>query len=239
MSALFAGFGRLFRPNRRSHMKNDSLILSLTQSLSLLGIALGLSACGPTNESSQSSGGGGTVGGTGKVLKFSAIPNQNATELKAKFDPMAAHLADELGVPVEFVPSADYKASVEMFKNGQIQLAWFGGVTGVQAHHAVAGARAIVSEMRKYDERLYRKPRWLVLNKIDVVAPDERARVAAEFRRRLRTKAPLFAISAATGEGCAELVAAIARFLPSVSGQAAPGGEPRAPGERAVAGGRG
>jgi phosphonate transport system substrate-binding protein len=57
---------------------------------------------------------------------------------------MAAHLADELGVPVEFVPSADYKASVEMFKNGQIQLAWFGGVTGVQAHHAVAGARAIV-----------------------------------------------------------------------------------------------
>jgi GTP-binding protein len=103
----------------------------------------------------------------------------------------------------------------------------------------VAGARAMVSELRKYDERLYRKPRWLVLNKIDLVAPDERARMAAEFRRRLRTKAPLFAISAATGEGCAELVAAIARFLQSVSGQAAPGGETRAPGERAVAGGRG
>jgi phosphonate transport system substrate-binding protein len=83
--------------------------------------------------------------GTGaKVLRFSAIPNQNATELKAKFDPMAAYLGRELGVPVEFVPSADYKASVEMFKNGQIQLAWFGGVTGVQARHAVAGARAIV-----------------------------------------------------------------------------------------------
>jgi phosphonate transport system substrate-binding protein len=57
---------------------------------------------------------------------------------------MAVHLGKELGVTVEFVPSADYKASVEMFKNGQIQLAWFGGVTGVQARHAVPGARAIV-----------------------------------------------------------------------------------------------
>jgi phosphonate transport system substrate-binding protein len=80
---------------------------------------------------------------TMKVLKFSAIPNQNATQLKEKFDPMALFLSAELGVPVEFVPSSDYKASVEMFKNGQIQLAWFGGVTGVQARAAVPGAQAI------------------------------------------------------------------------------------------------
>lgn len=40
-------------------------------------------------------------------MLFSAIPNQNATELKAKFDPVAAHLAKELGVQVEFFPSAD------------------------------------------------------------------------------------------------------------------------------------
>jgi phosphonate transport system substrate-binding protein len=82
--------------------------------------------------------------GATKVLKFSAIPNQNSTELKAKFDPVAAHLAKVLAVPVEFVPSVDYKASVELFKNGQVQFAWFGGVTGVQARAAIPGARAIV-----------------------------------------------------------------------------------------------
>lgn len=78
-----------------------------------------------------------------KVLRFSAIPNQNATELQQKFQPLGEYLSKELGVPVEFVPAADYKASVELFKNGQIQLAWFGGVTGVQARHAVPGAQAI------------------------------------------------------------------------------------------------
>jgi GTP-binding protein len=77
----------------------------------------------------------------------------------------------------------------------------------------VRDVRAIVGELRKYDERLYRKPRWLVLNKIDLVPVDERNALVAEFRRRLRTRARVFAISAATGEGCRELAAEIARFL--------------------------
>ena len=81
---------------------------------------------------------------SGKVLKFSAIPDQDTTELKEKFDALAEHLSNELGVSVENVPSTDYKASVEAFKSGDIQLAWFGGLTGVQARHAVAGAEAIV-----------------------------------------------------------------------------------------------
>ena len=48
-----------------------------------------------------------------------------------------------LGVPVEYVPTEDYAASVEMFTNGDILLAWFGGLTGVQARHRVPGAHAI------------------------------------------------------------------------------------------------
>jgi phosphonate transport system substrate-binding protein len=76
-------------------------------------------------------------------LRFSAIPDQNSTELKEKFDALAKHLSQKLGVPVEYVPATDYKASVEMFKNGDIQLAWFGGLTGVQARQAVPGSRAI------------------------------------------------------------------------------------------------
>lgn len=77
------------------------------------------------------------------VLSFSAIPDQNTTELKAKFDPIAAYLSHKLGIPVRYIPSQNYAASVEMFKKGDIQLAWFGGLTGVQARHAVKGARAI------------------------------------------------------------------------------------------------
>jgi GTP-binding protein len=77
----------------------------------------------------------------------------------------------------------------------------------------VQDARAIVAELRKYDEGLYRKPRWVVLNKVDLVPPEERAPLVAGFRRRMRTKAPVYAISAATGEGCRELAAEIARFL--------------------------
>ena len=77
----------------------------------------------------------------------------------------------------------------------------------------VRDVRAIVAELRKYDEQLFRKPRWLVLNKIDLVPADERDALVTEFRKRLRTKGRVFAISAATGEGCRELAAEIARFL--------------------------
>jgi phosphonate transport system substrate-binding protein len=76
-------------------------------------------------------------------VKFSAIPDQNTTELQEKFKPLEAYLAATLGVPVRFVPARDYQASVEMFVNGDIDLAWYGGLTGVQARNKVPGARAI------------------------------------------------------------------------------------------------
>ena len=77
------------------------------------------------------------------VLRFSAIPDANTTELAEKYDVVARYLESELGIPVEYVPAADYSASVEAFRNGDVQLAWFGGLTGVQARAAVPGARAI------------------------------------------------------------------------------------------------
>lgn len=76
-------------------------------------------------------------------LRFTAIPDQNSTELQEKFQPLGSHLSAALGVAVEYVPARDYQAAVEMFKNGDAPLAWFGGLTGVQARHAVGGARAI------------------------------------------------------------------------------------------------
>jgi GTP-binding protein len=77
----------------------------------------------------------------------------------------------------------------------------------------VKEARAIVAELRKYDEALYRKPRWLVLNKADLLGPDERARAVSDFVRRLRWKGPYFLVSAITGEGCRELCESAMRHL--------------------------
>lgn len=77
------------------------------------------------------------------TLYFSAIPDDNKSELAEKYGLIAAHLATELGVPVEYKPSASYEASVEAFKNGDVQLAWFGGVSGVKARSAVEGSAAI------------------------------------------------------------------------------------------------
>jgi GTP-binding protein len=74
-------------------------------------------------------------------------------------------------------------------------------------------ARAIVAELRKYDEALYRKPRWLVLNKADLLAPRDRARAAQALVRRLRWKGPHFVVSAVSGEGCRELCRAAMRHL--------------------------
>jgi len=77
------------------------------------------------------------------VLRYTAIPDQNSTELEAKFRPLSDYLSKTLSVPVAYVPVRDYQAAVESFKNGDVMLAWYGGLTGVQARNAVPGARAI------------------------------------------------------------------------------------------------
>lgn len=77
----------------------------------------------------------------------------------------------------------------------------------------VKEARALVAELKKYDPKLHAKPRWIVFNKIDLIPVEQREPLMAEFRRRLRTKAPVFMISAATREGCDELIRAIATEL--------------------------
>ncbi len=73
----------------------------------------------------------------------------------------------------------------------------------------VAQAKAIVNELKKYDPKLFRKPRWLVLNKLDMVPAEKRAELVANFVRRMRFKGPVFEISALTREGCEALVQAV------------------------------
>ncbi len=81
------------------------------------------------------------------------------------------------------------------------------------ARDPVKDARAVAAELKKHDLELARKPRWLVLNKIDLLPVEERDARVAEFRRRLRTRAPIFCVSAASGEGCQDLMWAVHRFL--------------------------
>ncbi len=73
----------------------------------------------------------------------------------------------------------------------------------------VAQARAIVAELKKYDPALAGKPRWLVLNKIDVVSAEERAATVKDFVRRFRWKGPVFEISALARKGLEPLIHAI------------------------------
>jgi GTP-binding protein len=100
-----------------------------------------------------------------------------------------------------------------------------------EAVDPVAQAKAIIAELKKYDTRLKKdvqavpddglpvragtatplhdKPRWLVLNKLDMIPADERAARVKDFVKRLRWKGPVFEISALTREGCEPLIQAI------------------------------
>ncbi len=73
----------------------------------------------------------------------------------------------------------------------------------------VAQAKAIVSELKKYDPALHDKPRWLVLNKLDMVPTEERDKRVKDFVRRFKWKGPVFEISALTREGCEPLIRAV------------------------------
>jgi GTP-binding protein len=79
----------------------------------------------------------------------------------------------------------------------------------------VKDAKAIVKELKKYDAELYRKPRWLVLNKADLLPDETREKTVRAFLRRLGWKGKTFTISALTGEGCRELTYAIMDHLES------------------------
>ncbi len=76
-------------------------------------------------------------------LVFTAIPDQDETRLVERFGRVATYLETALGVPVGYVPVKSYPAAVTAFTNDQVQLAWFGGFTGVQARRAVPGSEAI------------------------------------------------------------------------------------------------
>jgi GTP-binding protein len=95
----------------------------------------------------------------------------------------------------------------------------------------VHDARAIVAELTRYDAALLQKPRWLVLNKMDLVPESERKARVRAFVKAVGEKGPVFAVAAVNGEGCRELVFKIRDWLdahpaPAPTGEPAAGEEP-------------
>lgn len=90
-----------------------------------------------------------------KTLVFSAIPDQDETRLKQRFGDVAKYLEKKLGVPVKYVPVKSYAAAITAFRNNQVQLAWFGGLSGVQARLKVPGSQAIAQGVEDTKFRTY------------------------------------------------------------------------------------
>ena len=124
--------------------RRSSLVTKLTLLLSI-GVVV-LAACAPAGAATPAAQ-------SSRTLIVSAIPDQDPEKLQRLYGLLATYLSKELGVPVEYKPVTDYTASVTAFKVGDLDLVWYGGLTGVQARLQVPGAEAIVQ--RDIDETFH------------------------------------------------------------------------------------
>jgi len=74
---------------------------------------------------------------------FTAIPDEDESRLRQRFNKVANYLDKQLGITVKYIPVKSYAAAVAAFRNDQVQLAWFGGLSGVRARILVSGSEAI------------------------------------------------------------------------------------------------
>lgn len=104
----------------------------------LLVLMLPLAACSPGSETASSPQDSVT-----QPFVTGAIPDQDPEKLQRLYSKLADYLEAELGVPVEYQPVTDYTAAVTAFRVGDLDMVWFGGLTGVQARLQVEGSEAI------------------------------------------------------------------------------------------------
>ena len=90
-----------------------------------------------------------------QTFYFSAIPDQDETKLKERFSKLAIYLSKELDVDAKFIPIKSYSASIAAFRNKQVQLAWFGGFSGVKARQIVPNSIAIAQGVQDREFRSY------------------------------------------------------------------------------------
>ena len=97
-------------------------------------VALLLTACGSGSDAGSR---------PPPTLVIGGIPDQDVALLQERFGGLADYLSQKLGFPVRYQPSTDYAALVTAFSHGDVQLGWFGGLTGVQARLETPGAHAV------------------------------------------------------------------------------------------------
>ena len=78
-----------------------------------------------------------------ETFRFTAIPDEDQSRLIERFQKVADYLSAQLDAEVEYVPVKSYSAAVSAFRNDQVQLAWFGGLSGVQARRLVPGSQVL------------------------------------------------------------------------------------------------
>lgn len=102
-----------------------------------------------------------------ETFVFTAIPDEDETRLQKRFQAVADYLAEELEVDVRFVPVKSYAAAVSAFRNDQVQLAWFGALSGVQARERVEGSQALAQGAE--DEEFFT---YIIAHKSTGLEPD-------------------------------------------------------------------
>ncbi len=97
---------------------------------------------------------------------FTAIPDEDESRLQERFGKVATYLSEQLGVDVRYIPVKSYAAAITAFRNDQVQLAWFGGLSGVQARRLVPGAEALA---QGYEDQFFKT--YFIANKSAGVVP--------------------------------------------------------------------
>ncbi|MBI4305082.1 MAG: putative selenate ABC transporter substrate-binding protein [Chloroflexi bacterium] len=87
------------------------------------------------------------------TLVIAGIPDEQVSILEERFGGIATYLSRETGLKVRYQPSISYAALVTAFEHGDVSLAWFGGLTGVQARIAAPGAKAVAQRPRDQEFR--------------------------------------------------------------------------------------
>ncbi len=102
------------------------------------------------------------------VFTFTAIPDEDESQLRTRFEKVAEYLEAQLGVDVRYIPVKSYSAAVTAFRNNQVQLAWFGGLSGVQARRLVPGSEAIA---QGYEDQFFKS--YFIAHKSTDIFPSD------------------------------------------------------------------
>ncbi len=89
------------------------------------------------------------------VFQFTAVPDQDDVVLVQRFEKFAAHFQQKLGVNARYVPVSSYEAAVKAFISGQVQLAWFGGFSGLIARMAIPGSEFVAQGEKDRNFKTY------------------------------------------------------------------------------------